>query len=383
MVYVNKIHLSEPQKAALRGFGIVVFCLLIGFVRGWWVYSHEGALVFPVDVVVQKPAYEYGLFKRFEVTTVTGGTPFMIVVDRSSEILYGDRLTVDGALSDYNIMYSPKVIIQPGENQGGWFYKKMFAVRDAIIARIGLLFPEPYARLVGGIVFGIDQDLGKQLSESMRSSGITHILVASGYNVTIVVAGITLLFRNIALNRKLAGTISVVCVSLYVVIAGMEPPVVRAAVMVCALVLAEFAGRQYHPLLILCYTGMCMLMYDVYLSTSLSFFLSIAATCAIFVIRPWVSKYFSLWAGFIRNDIVTTISVVLLTSPLLWFWLGTFQIKGILTNVAVLWIVPYVTWGSIGALLVSLVSLPIARSISFFVTMLLSYLLFVVEHLVT
>jgi len=121
----------------------------------------------------------------------------------------------------------------------------------------------------------------------------------------------------------------------------------------------------------------------VYLSTSLSFFLSIAATCAIFVIRPWVSKYFSLWAGFIRNDIVTTISVVLLTSPLLWFWLGTFQIKGILTNVAVLWIVPYVTWGSIGALLVSLVSLPIARSISFFVTMLLSYLLFVVEHLVT
>lgn len=354
---------------------------VVGFLLGAFTWNREVPIKFPDKVVVTKPPYVYGLLQRLTVFSKHSNQTYRIVTDRGYPVIYGDVLSVDGTLSEHNIVYSPTISSDGSENEDVLIMAVMYSIRESIVSRLKVLFTEPFASLISGIVFGVELDLGLELKEEMRKAGITHILVASGYNVTFIVGGIISLLTVMSVPRRFVGLVSMCGVVVYAIVAGMEPPIVRAGIMVGAVVLAEASGRQYHPMLILSYTAMAMLLYDVKLYNSLSFFLSITATCAIFVVRPFIARFFTLWATFIRDDIVTTLSVILCTTPLVWLWIGNFQVNGLLTNVVILWVVPYVTWGTFIALVLSFISISIAQPIAYFVTMLLSYLLFIVEKL--
>ncbi|NCS31920.1 ComEC/Rec2 family competence protein [bacterium] len=332
----------------------------------------------PIRGVVSKPSYENGLYQILTVSVKTVKQEVKIIVNRYPQYEYGDIIDIWQVPDKDMFLFSPKLQLV-SHGGGNVFYTYIYKIRERLIINISTLYPEPYSRLILGIAFGVRMDLGDELEEQFSSAGVTHIMVASGYNVTVIVTAIWGVLSAIGVSKNVSRWISVGIILVFTVLAGLDPPVIRAAVMVLFLVAAEGFGRQYHPLLILCYVGIGMLVVNPLLVKSLSFYLSVGATGAIFVVRPGIVKYFDLWPSVIRDDLITTVSVSFITVPLLWVWLLKIQLTGLLTNLLILWTVPYITFGAVFSLIVQSVNMPLARFIAVGVTILLKYMLVMVE----
>ena len=118
---------------------------------------------------------------------------------------YGDRLQLTGALAtpreadrpgefDYRqylvrkrifSLMEPKTVRLLGQNNGSPFWSGLLSLRDR--ARRVLLreLPEPQASLAVGILLGLQSSIPDDVSATFSATGTSHILVISGWNVTV------------------------------------------------------------------------------------------------------------------------------------------------------------------------------------------------------
>ena len=115
------------------------------------------------------------------------GSVWMTVI-ASPDIKRGDEVVVMGELSEgfgtfAGVMYRAKIttITRPFPGDIGREVRDWFA--DAVRTAI----PEPQASLGIGYLTGQKSALPSDLSEALQIAGLSHIVVASGYNLTILV----------------------------------------------------------------------------------------------------------------------------------------------------------------------------------------------------
>ena len=65
------------------------------------------------------------------------------------------------------------------------------SIKQKFLEGLGLALPEPHAGLAGGITVGDKRGLGEELGDVFRIVGLTHIVVLSGYNIMIVMEGLS------------------------------------------------------------------------------------------------------------------------------------------------------------------------------------------------
>jgi competence protein ComEC len=100
------------------------------------------------------------------------------------------------------------------------------------------------AALAAAILLGARQGLQYDQTEPYLVTGTIHVLVVSGMNVAILAAGLLGIMRMGWVGRR-AGLASIIAlVILYALLAEVQPPVVRAAVMGVVLCLAAWTGRR-------------------------------------------------------------------------------------------------------------------------------------------
>jgi len=217
--------------------------------------------------------------------------------------------------------------------------------RMFLVYRFKKYVPEPEAGLVSGIVLGYKKDIGREFYQQMIDSGTIHIAVASGYNV-LLVGGVVLSLCFYFCRRKLAIWIALGFIIFYAVLAGAEAPVVRAVWMAGLMYLGQVLGRGSISGWILTLTAWVMLMIEPALIVSTSFQLSVAASFGLIVLEPWLSKKISSKAGgglieFVgRVGLLTTLSTMVATMPVLWWHFGRTNFMGIFSNVLILPLVP-------------------------------------------
>jgi hypothetical protein len=120
-------------------------------------------------------------------------------------INYGSRLRVTGILETppedetfsyraylarqgiHSLMSLPNVTVL-AENEGNPLYRAIFAFKSRAQATIAQLIPEPQAALLTGILLGNDNGLPPDLAEAFRTTGMTHVIAISGFNIAILVA---------------------------------------------------------------------------------------------------------------------------------------------------------------------------------------------------
>ena len=147
---------------------------------------------------------------------VSGKIKVLAVVDRYPVFYYGDEVSLEGVLKEpenfenengkiFNyvsylakddiryLSYYPEVTFISGGN-GNFVKSNLFKVKQLFLEEIGTLIPDPHVSLLGGLVVGAEQSLGEELKDDFRKTGIIHIVVLSGYNVTIVAEAIMRLF---------------------------------------------------------------------------------------------------------------------------------------------------------------------------------------------
>ena len=68
--------------------------------------------------------------------------------------------------------------------------------RNTVWRSIYRLFPDPDASLIAGILLGVQTGIPNEVQEAFRLTGTSHIIVISGFNITIIAGLFTFLFSR-------------------------------------------------------------------------------------------------------------------------------------------------------------------------------------------
>lgn len=264
---------------------------------------------------------------------------------------YGDRLKIKGEINlsenkRYYISY-PKINRIP--SKGASFLAALSLFRQKIVAVFNGSLSQIDSALLLGIVFGIKQNMPEDFSNALRNTGLLHVIAASGMNVTLI-GGFLLGLFSYFFKRQAALILTIFAIVLYSLLAGLEPSIVRAAIMGIIVFTAQVLGRQSLSLYSLFLAALLMLLFSPPLLFDLGFQLSFFATAGLILIKPRLSikrlKPFPLF-----EDLTTTLSAQLATLPILLNAFGTYSVTSILANALILWIVPLImVFGGIAAL---------------------------------
>jgi competence protein ComEC len=223
--------------------------------------------------------------------------------------------------------------------------------------------PEPHSSLAGGITVGANDALGDQVDELFRRTGLTHIVVLSGYNVAIVILALSSALAF--LPYWIAAGISFAGIWLFVFLVGASATIIRAGIMASIAVVSRLYGSEVSALGMLAAAVILMTINQPLITLyDPSFQLSVLATIGIIVVTPIIERYFKFVSPKLglREIVVTTLATQITVIPWLVYLMGQFSIVSPLANVLVL---PAVPWAMLGSFLTYVFSavLPIFSSL--------------------
>ena len=341
-----------------------------------------------------------------------GGT-VLVFVPRYPAYKYGDVIKLTGELEtppqlddfDYRgylahqgihaTMFYPEIeVLDTGRGFPplAWVY----SLRGRLAQTLAQVLPEPQASLAQGMVLGIRGNIPRDLQDDFSRSGTAHLLAISGLHLGIM-AGILLGVGLWLFGRRhyLYVWLALGAVWLYTVITGMNPPVVRGAIMASLFLLAEALGRQRSAMVALTFAAAVMVGVHPYILGDASFqlsFLAMAGLVFIFPIlrdlgRRAVVKMLGEEGSFISlsNVVVDTLSAtlgaIIAVWPVVAYYFGIISLVGPLATFLALPALPGVIVAGALAAAVGLASLAVAQAIGWLAWLFLSYTLLVVGGL--
>lgn len=301
---------------------------------------------------------------------------FIVITKLYPELNYGDKIQIQGK-AENGIVKFPKVSVLVESHSANPLKLAIFRFRNTSFDIFSKYLPEPEASTLAGIVLGIDR-IPSDFVRTLRNSGLIHLVVVSGQNITLLAGFVISLARLI--GRRLAIVLSLVAVFIYTLLAGAEPPVVRAGLMASLAYLSQFLGRQSFGLLLLAWSALIMLIVSPNLLFSLSFQLSFAATLGILAIYPVLRSLFRL-PRFFSESFEIPLSAWIMTVPILLSAFGQFSVIAVLANFLVSFVVlPIMILGFL-VLLIGLILPFLVQIIAWLVYPLLHYLVVVANIL--
>ncbi|OHB15600.1 MAG: hypothetical protein A2431_02540 [Candidatus Zambryskibacteria bacterium RIFOXYC1_FULL_39_10] len=303
--------------------------------------------------------------------TLSSKSLVLLITDRFPEYKYGDKIKVSGKLDlpknftsdngtefDYIsylskdqihfLIYRPEIEKLEGNN-GNKIIANLYSLKNIFIEKISNVVPEPNSSLLGGLIFGAKQSLGTELLDDFRKVGLIHIVVLSGYNITIIAVGIFYLTSFLG-RRKLGFVIGAVSILLFAIMVGLGATVIRACIMSLISILAVYLGRPADALRFLFIAGLLMLLWNpLLLFYDPSFQLSFMATLGLILFSPFIISYISknkigkyIPQKFgMREIVASTLAVQFFVLPLLIKMSGFVSLISFLVNPLVLPLVPW------------------------------------------
>ncbi|MDX9991332.1 MAG: ComEC/Rec2 family competence protein [Anaerolineales bacterium] len=167
---------------------------------------------------------------------------------------------------------------QPGQKNIAWAF--LYRIKASLSNRIYLLFPDPEASLLHGILLGDDDGMSPDLQQAFKNTGTSHIIAISGFNIAIIVA-IFLAFFSRIFGKRIGALFAILGIVAYTLLVGAEASVVRAAFMGTLSILAMQLGRRNLTLNALAFTAVVMALWNPLVLGDVGFQLSFAATLGI------------------------------------------------------------------------------------------------------
>jgi competence protein ComEC len=318
-----------------------------------------------------------GMMQSFSVNV--SGTKIYVSVPRLPEYHYGDNLKISGIIkinaqniSNKKQSLSLKSVKIENQVQSPPWLAVLSSFRQKITGFFKSNLSPVSASLLLGIVFGIKDSMPKEFMDHLKVAGVMHVIAASGMNVTLI-GGFLSSFLILFFKRQVALTLSIAGIVVYAVLAGLEPSIVRAAIMGVLVFSSQIIGRQNTAAYSLFLAAFIMLFISPFLIEDVGFQLSFLATAGILYIQP-IFKHGKIGKLPVLGEaITTTLSAQLATLPIMLITFGTLSLWSIVVNALVLWTVPILTiLGGIAALTVFVLG-PVSKLLLFLSLPLLLY----------
>ncbi len=228
---------------------------------------------------------------------------------------------------------------------------------DGALARA---LDEPLAGLAQGIVTGRRGSLDPDLRSDLNDSNLSHLVVISGGNVTLLAA---LIVAGTAwiLGRRRAVLLALVVIGAYTLFVGAEAPVVRAAIMASVFLLAGALGRRTSAAPAIALAAALLVAVSPQVVDDLSFQLSFAATTALALIAAPAYERAAAAVGLttggrsagtaaastLLETVIISAAAVAATLPLIALHFGRISLVALPANLLVVPTFPFIFLGSL------------------------------------
>lgn len=337
---------------------LLLISLLAGVSLGMWrgavVQRGQAAFLPLVGHVVQlkglvgeDASFDARGNQRLELSNIVvsdRGIPGRVWVSlgQSADIKRGDTVTIKGRLKEgfgpsAASMHSAEVERIERPSPGDVARR----VRDHFADAVRAVVPEPQASLGVGFLTGQRSTLPAELNDQMRATGLTHIVVASGYNLTVLVlfarqafAGISKYLATLAAGTLIAG---------FLLVTGYSSSMARAGLVAGLGLAAWYYGRTIRPFILLSFAAaVTVLIRPAFLWGDIGWYLSFAAFAGVLIVAPLIKQF--IWKerdpGIILQLLVDTTAAQLTTLPIILYVFGQYATYALLANVLVLPFVP-------------------------------------------
>lgn len=292
----------------------------------------------------------------------------LVMVGREESVSYRDHITIQGLITapqsfetdtghtfdypGYLRAHGISAIMKRAEVKkieptGPTLLGLLFTLKHHFERSLERLYPEPDGSLMEGVLLGEKHGIPKDLTNTFIQSGLIHVVVLSGYNITVVSEGVfrLLSFLPRTLSFSFGGTLMI----LFALMTGAGAATVRALAMGLIALVARYWRRPTIALraLAVAAAGMVLWTPEAILHDS-GFILSVLATFGLITLSPWVdAKYIKYkilthkrLSG-LREFAVSTTAVQLFVLPVLLYFSGVFSFVSVPANVLALPVVSF------------------------------------------
>ena len=260
-----------------------------------------------------------------------------VSVSQNVEIVRGDIVSLYGKMSEgfgtyVGYMYRPKVVAVKRPEPGDL----ILAMRIFFAERVRGLLPETEAKLGLSYLLGMKSGLPDELSEQLRVVGLTHIVVASGTHLAILVEVAKKIFGKAS---RFAGLLfSVLFILFFMSMVGWTPSILRAGVMSILTLVSWYVGRKIAPWRIILMVAAGTLILNPMFVIDLGWLLSFSSFIGIMMLSPRLKKFFygTGKPGFIAELVITTIAATVMTLPVVLFYYGQVSLISVVANLLIL-----------------------------------------------
>jgi competence protein ComEC len=286
----------------------------------------------------------------------------------------GDTIEAIGKLREgfgsyqMEIIYAKLRIVSEGT---AWSETARRAFSAAVFSNI----PEPQASLGLGFLIGLKSMLPKTLDDQLKVLGLTHIVVASGYNLTVLVRAARRLLKK--RSKYQMAILSGLLIAGFLTVTGFSSSMSRAALVSGLSLIASYYGRQIHPLLLLLFSAaITALISPLYIWSDIGWYLSFLSFGGVLLLGPIVERrlYGKAEPPILVQIAIETTSAQVVTLPLILFIFGQFSTLSLLANVLVEPFIPLAMLLTFVVGIVGLILPPLAPWVGLPTTWLLDYM---------
>jgi len=266
---------------------------------------------------------------------------------------YWQTKNIDGVMFNAKISSSSADFVTTGNFHSFNYFSYKF--RESFIKQLNIAMPNEEAGIVMAMLLGDDSGISKDTNDKYTEGGLSHVLVLSGYNLSVIGLASILILSKFSFRKRIIG--SSIFVIIFLILAKTSISVWRAAFMSFYVLISSLFMRDINLKFIvwLCAFLFCLLSPLTAMFDS-SFHLSILATIGIVYFYSGVRDSFfktnvSLW----KESFLVTFSATLTTAPYLMYQFGYFNIMGLFVSSLVTIFVPLIMFfGFISGILVYL-----------------------------
>lgn len=265
-----------------------------------------------------------------------------VQLSTKSSLERSDRITLSGKLSaGFGIfagtLYRPELISIERDEYGDIFAR----IKQSFAAVIKKFIPAPEVDLGLGYLVGEKSGLSEEFSEQLRAVGMTHVVVASGAHLGILISAVRKIFGKISRFAGVAG--ATLAIFGFALMVGFTPSMTRAVLVALLGILVGYVGRSFTPLRLISFVAAVTLLIDPLNLQNLGWQLSFASFFAILALVPRFTQI--LYGGksppWLASMLITSIITSLTCAPILIYNFGTVSLLSLVANLIILPTLPY------------------------------------------
>ena len=213
------------------------------------------------------------------------------------------------------------------------FRRRMKTVFDS-------LFGETEAGFLDAMILGDQSLLEADTKTLFRKLGIVHILAISGMHLSLIGSGLYKLLKRTGLPQRPCALLAAFTVMTYARFVHAGPATMRAVIMFCMMMTAEYLGRKYDGLSALALAGLVILAADPLALYQSGLWFAFIAVLSLYLLAPAILKLLNLPKKsrqmHMAYIIVPPAAVTLGTMPLTVYCYGEIPLAGLVMNLLVM-----------------------------------------------